>query len=406
MAFGVIGSPPTLDPFAPTASNLTYALDRPVYPSLFRLTPRGAPRAYLASSLSRDGDRVIVRLHRARWSNGRPITARDVAASAARARPPSGWARFDTVRPLGERTVEIRGVAGSPARALATAAFVLPRGEAKLPGVSGGPFSVRSYRPGLDIVYVRDPKWFGRNPARLRQVTVEFVASSEQLLQLVMQNRLDAAAPPSGIDLGRAFAPAARVKGALGWELIYLDLNRSRLSAGQRRAVIAAVQRRKLGEGLVGDEGRVATTLTPGPRGGPGPGAARASRAPLEPPPRPLQVSLPSGDELLELIGRALYAELRHRGIEADVVSIDPATFYGAWKLSSPTDVSLRRWVGAPRRAPPGVAGKLSAYPLFRVPSFVAWRASEVSDLRPNPTLDGPLWNMQEWWRPAAEGRG
>jgi ABC-type transport system substrate-binding protein len=95
LSFGVLGSPATLDPYSPVASDLTRELVRPLYPSLYRFLPDGSAVPYLARSLEESGSRAIVTLAEASWSNGKRITARDVAASVQRATEPSGFAGLE-----------------------------------------------------------------------------------------------------------------------------------------------------------------------------------------------------------------------------------------------------------------------------------------------------------------------
>jgi len=46
---GVYGEPATLDPYSPLASESTWQLVRPVYPSLYRMAPDGSVEADLAA---------------------------------------------------------------------------------------------------------------------------------------------------------------------------------------------------------------------------------------------------------------------------------------------------------------------------------------------------------------------
>ena len=63
-----------------------------------------------------------------------------------------------------------------------------------------------------------------------------------------------------------------------------------------------------------------------------------------------------------------------------------------------PADAALRRRAGAPGLTdPPEVAARLPALPLFGLDTFVA-RRDGVHGIRVNPTLEGPLWNLHEWW--------
>jgi hypothetical protein len=108
-------------------------------------------------------------------------------------------------------------------------------------------------------------------------------------------------------------------------------------------------------------------------------------------------LSVPSGDELLELTQRVLQSQLSTAAGHVELVGIDPRTFYGAWQRHDPTDVALTRVPGAP-----GLRGGRAAYdnvttlPLFQTETILAWRDGLVG-LRADPTFDGPLWNAETW---------
>ena len=101
VTFGVLGEPRTFDPYNRLASDLTYALARPVYPSLYMLLPDGTPEPYLAEDMEAIPGGVRVSIRAAQWSDGSAITSGDVVASARRASLPSGFALADSVRAAG-----------------------------------------------------------------------------------------------------------------------------------------------------------------------------------------------------------------------------------------------------------------------------------------------------------------
>jgi Bacterial extracellular solute-binding proteins, family 5 Middle len=394
--FGVVGSPATLDPYSPIASDLTRELAAPVYPSLYRFDPMGRPHEYLARSMAPIHGGVRVTLRAARWSDGRPVTAADVVRTVRRATPPSGFSRVTSARAAGPRVVELHGTVSDWPQALATAAYVLPGGKPQR--VSAGPLTIRSFTPGLQLVFTRNGQWWGRS--YLAAVKVVFVQSLEVLLALLQNGRLDVAAPPSSVNIrDRLRARGLNHSGALGWESIQLRFYGPELSARQRRALAASIRRRMLMTGLIREEGRTANTLHPGPgpRGADGPW----SRWPTSTTriARRIELSVPVGDELLELMQRVLQREMAHVAPDLELVAIDPETFYGRWRLDNPTQVALRRGAGAP-----GVRGdrdaylRAAAFPLFQVETLLAWRDS-VHGLRANPTFQGPLWNVEAWFR-------
>jgi Bacterial extracellular solute-binding proteins, family 5 Middle len=401
VVFGVVGAPATLDPYSPAASDLTYALARPLYPSLYSFRPDGSTKPYLARSATQTGNRLVVILRRARWTNGRPVSARDVVSSARRAGPTSGFAAFDLIRAAGRRRVALEGAVRNPERALATLGFVLPRGRSG--EATAGPYRMQSYRRGLEIVYRADPRWWGPKPY-LDQVSVRFIQSQELLLSLLEDGRLDAAAPLSSVNLADTMTDGIALSGVLGWERVVLDFAGSRLTRPERAAVADALDRKEIEEVFVRSDGRLSDTVAPGPgpEGARGPWPSALGRSRLRP--AAVDLSTSTGDELLELIRRAAFTQISAAGVDVDALTVEPATFYGSWDVGEDTDVALRRLAGAPPwRRPAERTRNLTTFPLFHVETFVAWRP-RLRGLAPNPTFEGPLWNMQRWWRPQPDG--
>jgi hypothetical protein len=255
---------------------------------------------------------------------------------------------------------------------------------------------VKSFTPGLRIVFERNRRWWGR-PA-LATLKVEFVQSLQVLMLLLGEGKLDAAAPPSSVNLDtRLDALGLRHSDSLGWESVQLRFTGNGLTLAQRRSLGAAVDRAQLARGFVRDEGRISTTLTPGPGAG-------GARGPWSQPvragvPVPLRVTLsaPSGDELLDLVQRALQLQMKTTAPDLELVSIDPQTFYGPWRVNNPTQVALTRVSSAPGPGSDmGAYRQARALPLFEVATVVAWRDG-LTGPRADPTFDGPLWNAARW---------
>lgn len=382
--FGVLGEPATLDPYARSASDLTYALIRPVYPSLFRLDPEGNPYADLADSIEPRGAGVVVTLKNARWSNGREIDARDVVASVERARPPSGFASL-RARRAGARSVAFSGDVDDWESTLARLSFVLPRGRARQK-ISGGPLRVVKRVPGLKIVYRRNAGWGRVEPQRLR---VFHFHDSGTMQEMVASGDIDAAAVPSTVNLADRIDEAVDLHRATGWESVWLDLENSGLPGEARRSVAALIDRAALAEGLIRDDGRISNTLQPGP----GPSGAKGSfRAPARSGDVPdFALAVPQGDELLVMLQRAI--QLQFAPVpRIDLVTLDVRTFYG--RRGGPPIVRLVRSAGAPGRSTGGGSG-FAAVPLFHVDTFVLSKGLE--GIVVNPTFEGPLWNVERW---------
>ncbi|MDQ3751312.1 MAG: ABC transporter substrate-binding protein [Actinomycetota bacterium] len=397
--FGVLGAPGTLDPYSPSATDLTFMLVRPLFPSLFQLDPRGRPRAMLVRTATATGPRGLqITLRRASWSNGRSITARDVVSSVRRAEPPSGLADVASARAMGRRRVRLTGALDWK-RTLATAAPILPSGGGvHAGGVFGGPFELESFTPGLEAVYSPNPNWWGAEP-RSDRIVVRFVQDLEIMLALLRSGRLDGAAPPSSVNLGqRLDAIGLKHSSVLGWESLWFDLQGAQMDGAGRAGVARAIDRTALERGLVRSHGRLTNTLHPGPGRGAAEGAwRRPARPPVVTAPSPIQVAVAGGDELAELVQRALRLQLEEAGFSVELVSADAATFYGPWRREDPMDIAIRRTSGAPASTDDSAPLHDSlAVPFAQVETFVAWRDG-LRGPAANPTLDGPLWNLERW---------
>ena len=380
---GVVGEPATLNPYAADTSDLTLALTRPLYPSLFRLLPDGEVRPDLALSLDETGSGARIRLREASWSDGRPITARDVIASVEEARAPSGFARVRTASARGLRTVVLRGEVGDWPLTLARAAPVVsPRR-----GVYGGPFVLAERTPGLELVLEPNPRWWGRSVG-LERVRVRHIASLDIMISLLKRGALDVAATPSGLNLaGRLEAAGLEWAQALGWESVWVDFGAADVSASELKGVVEALDLARMESVFVASLGRLVAT----------PDGSGAGSRPLQ----ELDIAAPRDDELLVLYQEAVYEQLKGAGIASELSAIESNEFYGGWLRSNPVDVALRRSTGVPG-ALPG-AGVVDALPLAQVSTVLAWRPG-IRGPRPNPTLEGPLWNLESWSRGAKEG--
>ena len=393
VAFGVYGEPATLDPYSPLASDLTYALARPVYRSLYRFTPEGEAVPDLVRSLDTSGEVATIDLVRARWSDGRRITTRDVVATIRRARPPSGLASIENVSRRGPRRLVVTGDIVEWPELLARVSFVLPRGS--YGDVYSGAFVLRSRVPGLQVVL--EPNPVSSSQPYLDRIVVRFTEGLDFLVGLLRDGRLDAAWLPSTVNLSQRLAEVGLAYDeALGWERVYLDLSGADLTRRQLRQLAAAIDRSRIHQGFVRDDGRVADTLHPDPSqdGADGPyagifrGAADGGEGDI-------QLSASIGDELLELIQRLVQVQLDSAGFEVELVNVEARRFYGEWAVEDPIAGALRRAGGAPGwqmlRGP-----SRAALPLFHVTSVLSWREG-VAGLRVNPTLEGPLWNAEAW---------
>ncbi|MGH2736315.1 MAG: ABC transporter substrate-binding protein [Actinomycetota bacterium] len=385
---GVLGAPTTLDPYAPDAADLTWTLAAPLWRSLFRLAPDGSAVPDLAASLDVEGDRATVRLSPARWSSGAPITARDVVSSVARARPPSGLAGLDAVA-LDQATVRLSGFEGDWDLRLGRGSFVLPGGEAEVETTSG-PFVLSAVTAGLKLRYGRNAA--AAEPAVLERLDIFFVEQLATLVELLEDDRIDVAVLPSAVNIEeRVDVPDAELLGDLGWETVRLDF--PGLTPAQARTVAAALDRDRLEEVFIRSDGRVSDTLHPQPGAGGAAGPWTDSlRAGAAAP--PVGVAAAAGDELIQLLQRAVVEQLRRAGLAADEIDAPPREIDRAGAAAS---VELVRRAGAP-----GLTGELGgprrprSLPLFQVETYLA-ASRELVGPAVNPTLAGPLWNAGAW---------
>jgi ABC-type transport system substrate-binding protein len=394
---GVVGEPATLDPYGRDASDLTYALVRPVFPTPFRLLPDGNVEADLAASLDEVPGGARLELKEAQWSNGRPITARDVVASIERATPPSGFADIRSATAESRRTVMLRGDVDRWPETLASGAYVLPRGRLLRGRLSGGPFRFARYDQGRRLVYERNGAWDGSAPF-LDRIAVSFVQSTELLIRLLDEGKLDAAAPPSSVNLDERLDELGLAhQEKRGWEALSLSFDPDDVTRNQWIATAREVDLRALLATFIRDDGRFTNTLYPGPKGSEG-FWSHVAMPNFGPPLSQMTLAAPEGDELLASLQRAIQLDLERDGITVEVVTAPWSTHYGRWRDDSPASAALLRASGAPGMSGPPDDTSSFTLPLAHVETIVTWR-EEVHGIAVNPSLDGPLWNAAEWWK-------
>lgn len=163
----------------------TFAINRAIYDPLvvfdgaYRLEP------HLAARWESPDERTYVFELRddVRFSDGQPLTARDVAASISAALE-RGWPVKDylqaisSVKAVGPRRVEIR-TAGSNLTLLTRLpwGYVSPASavdQTPVPVVGSGPYRLESWSPGEQFVLVRNEHYWGPRPhfARVRYLVV------------------------------------------------------------------------------------------------------------------------------------------------------------------------------------------------------------------------------------------
>lgn len=393
LVIGVYGEPATLDPYSPDASDLTWALARPLYRSLYVFDEQGEPVPDLAARLRTSGDVATVTLGSAMWSDGTPITSHKVASSLTRAAQ-SGFIDLDSIRRAGPRRVVLSGDVEDWEEALAAASVVLPDDFPNRPSETSGPFRLRSRVPGLQMVLTPNPG--SENPPLLDKLTIRFTEGVDMLLALLEAGDLDAAWLPSTVNLSQRLEELdLEHDQRLGWELVTLDLSGSALDRSQRRDVARSLDRSEIEEGFVRDDGRITDTLIPSPEPGGASGPFEAMfRGSSDVDDVPLRMAAPGGDELLELVQRLGQVQLSSAGFDVELINVDARRFYGEWGRQPPLDVAVRRRVALPGSDAPPVR-TLTELPLFQVDSFVAWNEGAGGLEAGGPA--GPLAHAHQW---------
>jgi hypothetical protein len=210
---------------------------------------------------------------------------------------------------------------------------------------------------------------------------VRYIASLEIMIALLERDRLDAGATPAAPNLtGRLEAAGLEWAQELGWESVWADFGSADVNASEREGVIEALDLSRMESVFLGSEGRVVAL----PKG-----SSDASR-PLQ----ELDIAAPRDDELLVFYQEALYEQLKRAGIASELSAIESTEFYGGWLDDNPVDIALKRSTGTPGALPGAAAPE--ALPLARVSTVLAWREG-IRGPHPNPTLEGPLWNLESW---------
>ena len=375
--------PVTLNPFvgggdAPPTRDLV----RPLWPALYRLGPKGARTPWLLVrepvGVDVGGSPWSVRLRLrsdAVWSDGAPITANDLRFTWQAVMTSPAIASRDGYDRLADVVVESPTVARLVFRApfarwrdlFSAGLGVLP--QHALGGtdiskaltrswpVSGGPYVLTAWTPGLEMVLERNPRAWGTSP-NLDRIRVQFVPDPVTALQLFRAGKVDVLGPYIAGDMARR-ARAARIdatttsdRGAT-WAGIFLNVRTPTVSdARVRRALAMGMNRRAIAEGLVREHG----VFTDTPSGGDaarttasfsryryqpddaerlldGAGWRGAGSGPRRKGGRGLSLTVAAvgNDELVQRVLRACFTQAATVGIDLNLVSMDADELWGGW---------------------------------------------------------------------------
>jgi peptide/nickel transport system substrate-binding protein len=361
--------PATLNPFVRGGDDPpTRDLVRPFLPSLYTLGPHGErSRSLLASDpVASAGPPFTITLtlrSDAVWSDGAAITAGDLRFTwqtlVDRRWPIASRDGYDQIgsvdvlsptqarivfahpyarwMDLFDRILPSHVLAGKPFGSALTSSYP----------VSGGPFLLSSWTPGLQIVYTRNPRAWGQRPL-LDRIVVQFVPDVVTAFQLLAAGKVDALGPYPGVDVQRraGLVPGAHVSADLGssWDGIVLNTRDPTLSDPRvRQALALAIDRPGIVAGLVRGEGTLLDALEPG--GAPAFGGRDLARAEAlldaagwtgtgtrTRHGSDLSFTLAlAGDELPDRVAAAIHQQAAEAGFDVDIVDMPPDELWRDW---------------------------------------------------------------------------
>lgn len=474
--------PLSLNPYTFEGDTIaTRDLVRPVLPTLLEIGPDLDYRPSLAVRVPTGRDisttPFTVTFHldsRAVWSDGVPVTADDVRFT---------WQSIhDPAAPIADRSAyrHIRDVVVVNPHTVrlefgdfyvwwpdlfSAGDFVLPKHAlegkdiaAELRSgiaVGAGPFLLESWTPGLEIVYLANPRWWGRGPG-FERVRVSFVPSTEVALQLLEIGRVQAMVTTTEPDIAERMRanPATRVTSRYGsawWELLLQHSRPAMREQAVRQSIASAVDRHGMAEAFAGEDGRPLDTLAPGWDPGSSvvfadvgfdPERARRLLAEAAVEPGSLALAGPADSELGALLQGAVQEGLSRVGITAEIGNPAEEQFYGSWLREGRFDLAVVERRGSPMMAvagayrstlhPPAganyarlasaavdetldvvdrvktvdktlpnvlmrrLSAALPAVPLVEARAFIAYRPV-IGGPSANATVEGPFWNLEEW---------
>jgi len=389
--------PASLNPYTYEGdTNATRDLLRPLLPTLLtigpdlRYLPGVATRVPSGKDITAQPFSVTFHIDaKARWSDGIAITAEDVKFTWETIKDPnqpiadpSAYERISDVVVVDPRTVRLTFDQPYPAwRDLFSAGdFILPKHAlagkdlaAELddgPPVSGGPFLLEEWTPGLQFVYLANPQWWGNGPG-LQRLRVFFVPDVETSLRLLETGRVQVVAASTNVNFRRRLERipgiiAASRFGSSWWELAFNHQRPGASDLSWREAVARGFNRAGIVEALVRDEGRSLEHLAPGreianafsgfswdpqeareslERAGFTAGAdGKFRKAGVG----SIGISAPTDHEMASLIERAIQVGLADSGIEVEFRNPRANDHYTVWRREGRFDLALWERRGTP----------------------------------------------------------
>ncbi|MEO8969468.1 MAG: ABC transporter substrate-binding protein [Solirubrobacteraceae bacterium] len=201
-----------------TQDNGSLWADMNVYDQLVQLTPDASklvPGLATSWTISNGGKTYIFHLRTARFSNGDPITAQDVAFSLERGASPKAFANvglsnISSAKPINAHTLQVNlnsAIASSaflnvlalwPASILDEKAFnKVGASVYKNHPVGSGPYTVESFKPGNEVVLKKNPYYWetdscGHHYPYLNTVTLKYMPNDNTRVTALQGGQLDA----------------------------------------------------------------------------------------------------------------------------------------------------------------------------------------------------------------------
>jgi peptide/nickel transport system substrate-binding protein len=276
----------TLDPIRSAAAGNIEAFGQ-LYARLLRKTPEGELRPGLAESweASEDGLTYTFELRDARFSDGTPIEASDVAFSLNRAAKdpesayPAAFASVEEAVAIDEDTVELRLNAPSAPilsymeifnAGIVSADDVEARGEDAFAGgdpVTSGPYTVEEWRPNDRLILAANSEYWREGHPRIERVEIVEVEDPNTRTSMIEAGEVDAAVDVQWSQVERLRqADGIRVplEPSTWINVVLLNHDREPFSnLAARRAALMALDRAAVAEAITLGNAAVAQTTLP-----------------------------------------------------------------------------------------------------------------------------------------------
>ena len=388
----VTSAPKTLNPLLATTTDEAFIAGLYLQP-LLAFDRRGDARAVLARTvpslrnggIAPDGRTIVYHLRRGVvWSDGVPVTARDVIVSASAVMNPRNDVAirngFDDIASLNAPnpwTVVVHlkrpdaafldeffvpGDGGGyvlPAHLLARSAS-LNRAPFNVQPISDGPFIVRNWERGDRVVLRLNPRYTGSRP-RLRGIDVVTVPDAQAaVLQLQsggVEMLFNVSSGSYRLLRGlRSSGISALTYPVGGWDAIALNVTRPGLrDPAVRRALAQALDKPRLAMRATGGAERPATedidrdswAFDPAvPAVAYNPQAARRVLAPLR---LSLQLAFPTNSSEARMLAVEIQSELEAAGVDLRIKGYDPSLFWATYGQNgilehSRFDLAIDQW--------------------------------------------------------------